>query len=200
MSLPNIERILADLIDTTEMMIELAYTSLIYNNSDIAAEVIELEEQMDKQHLKLELEALKLKRRGPDRKRILGLIRLGLICEMLSDAAASIADVVLRGLKADEILKTAIEEAEDTVLMKKVEKGSALSGKSIGDAKLDDKFNVKVLAIKRGREWRYEPSNGIVMDPGCLIISLRNKGQCRSRERAMSKTYISISRPDLDLI
>jgi uncharacterized protein with PhoU and TrkA domain len=171
MSLTEIERILADLIDTTEMMIELAYTSLIYNNSDIAAEVVEMEKQVDKHHLKLELEALRLKHRRPDEKMILGLIRLGLICEMLSDAAASIADVVLRGLKADEILKTAIEEAEDTVLMKKVEKGSPLSGRSIGDTKLDDRFNVKVLAIKRGRAWRYEPSNVIVMEPGSVIIA-----------------------------
>lgn len=171
MSLNTIESTLANLIDTTEMMVELAYTALIYNNSDIAAEVLELEDKVDKKHLDLELEALKLRRRQGREKRILGLIRLGIICEMLSDAAASIADVVLRGLKADEILKIAMEETEDTVLMKTIEKGSPLSSVNIGNAKLDDRFNVKILAIKKGGEWLYEPPNSFLMKGGDIIIT-----------------------------
>ena len=72
MKIVLIEKLLADLIDTTEMMIELAYSSLIYNNKDIAAEVLELEDQVDKQHLLFEIKALMLRRpKGEEKKKYL---------------------------------------------------------------------------------------------------------------------------------
>jgi len=49
-------------------------------------------------------------------KDFLGLMRLGAVTERIADAAARIADVVLRGLEPHPVLRLVIEEAEETVL------------------------------------------------------------------------------------
>ena len=43
----KIETMLLELKDTSEFMVDLAYSSLLYNNSEIAEEVIFLEGRMD---------------------------------------------------------------------------------------------------------------------------------------------------------
>ncbi|MEM4246606.1 MAG: TrkA C-terminal domain-containing protein [Candidatus Bathyarchaeia archaeon] len=166
----RVEELLADIINTTDLMVDLAYTSLIYNNVEVAKEVISLEEQIDHWHYRLEIEAARLLRRGRERG-ILGLIRMGLICEMISDAAASIADMVARGLESHEILTRALEEAEDTVLMREVEHGSPMDGKTISETRLDERFNIKVLAVRKGPKWIYEPDDSMRVVGGDTVIA-----------------------------
>ena len=56
------------------------------------------------------------------------LIRLGVTTEQIADAGAEIAEVVLRGLSPHQILKVAIEEAEETVARVKITQRSKLAG------------------------------------------------------------------------
>ena len=157
-SFEKVEELLAEIINTTEMMVDLAYGALIYNNVDVAREVIALEEEVDTLHLKLELEVLRRSGKRVRELEALGLIRMGLICEMISDAAASIADIVVRGLEAHEILIKAFQEVEDTVLMTEVKPGSPIDGKTIDETKLQERFNVKIIAVRRASKWLYEPN------------------------------------------
>lgn len=154
----KVEKLLAEIINTTEMMVDLAYGALIYNNVEVAREVIALEEEVDSLHLELELEVMRRSGKKGRELEALGLIRMGLICEMISDAAASIADIVIRGLEAHEILVKAFQEVEDTVLMTEVKPGSLMDGKTIEETRLQERFNVKILAVRRASKWLYEPN------------------------------------------
>ena len=170
-TLDRIEDLLVELIDTTDMMLDLAYTALIYNNRDIAREVLALEETVDTWHLELELESLRLCTGPGEERKVLGLIRLGLICEILSDAAASIADLTVRGLEAHEILQTAIEEAEDTVTMVRITGGGTLAGKTIREAQLLERLGLEILAIRKKGVWLYAPGEDVRMEVGDELIA-----------------------------
>ncbi|HID15927.1 MAG TPA: hypothetical protein EYP16_03880, partial [Candidatus Atribacteria bacterium] len=116
MSLEKIESLLLRLLDTSRTMIDLAYSALLYNDKVFAEEVLRLEEEVDELHTELELEVLKLKRREGEERGVLGLIRLGLSAEAISDAAASIADVDMKiGGQAVVYYQTA-ESGGDTTL------------------------------------------------------------------------------------
>ena len=57
------ERILEMLIqlkDTSELLINLAYTALLTNNKEIAEDIFELEEKFDHFHTDFELEVLRM--------------------------------------------------------------------------------------------------------------------------------------------
>ncbi|RLG94462.1 PhoU family transcriptional regulator [Candidatus Bathyarchaeota archaeon] len=153
---------LVELKDTSELMLDLAYSSIILNSPELAREVQELEEHIDDLHTKFELLVLS-SGFGPEESRdFLGLIRLGVVTEEIADAAAKMGEIVLRGLKPHPILRLAVEEAEETVTSAKVSEKSILNGKTIKEARIADETGMWILAIKRGKKWiRPKPTTRI---------------------------------------
>jgi uncharacterized protein with PhoU and TrkA domain len=139
--------------DTSEIMIDLAYSSLLLNSKELAREVQELEEYIDKLHTEFELLVLSCGFRKSESKDFLGLIRLGVVTEQIADAASEIAEVVLREIKPHPVVKIAIEEAEETVTSSKVSEDSEIKGMTIREARISDKTGMWILVIKRDRSW-----------------------------------------------
>jgi len=153
---------LVELKDTSELMMDLAYSSLLLNSRELAEEVQKLEGHVDNLHTEFELLVLSSGFRPKESKDFLGLIRLGVVTEKIADAAAEIAEVVLRGLEPHPVLKLVIEEAEETVTRARVSKKSSLNGKSLRDAKIPEETGMWVLAIRRGKRWiRPQPKTEI---------------------------------------
>ncbi|MEM3458245.1 MAG: TrkA C-terminal domain-containing protein [Candidatus Bathyarchaeia archaeon] len=139
-----------ELKDTSELMMDLAYSSLLLNSRELADEVQRLEECVDKLHTEFELLVLSNSFKKEEAKGFLGLIRLGVVTEKIADAAAEIAEVVLRGIEPHPILKMTIEEAEETVTFVSVTENSPLANKTLRDAKIPKETGMWVLAIRRG--------------------------------------------------
>ncbi|MFQ5999729.1 MAG: potassium channel family protein, partial [Candidatus Bathyarchaeia archaeon] len=139
--------------DTSELMIDLAYSSLLLNSRELAEEVRELEERVDNLHTEFELLVLSSGFKPEESKDFLGLIRLGVVTEEIADAAMEIADVVLRGLEPHPILRRVIEEAEETVTRVRVSKTSSLVGKNLREAQIQEETGMWVLVIRRRKEW-----------------------------------------------
>jgi uncharacterized protein with PhoU and TrkA domain len=138
-----------ELKDTSELMIDLAYSSLMLNSKELAEEVEGLEERMDQLHTDFELLALTSDFKKEEASGFLGLIRLGVATEKIADAAADMAEVVLRGIEPHPILKLTIKEAEETVAQACVTVDSPLVGKSLKEAKIHEETGMWVLVIKR---------------------------------------------------
>src|SRR4030066_2248259 len=116
----------AELKDTSELMIDLAYSSLMLNSRELAEEVQRLEEYVDQLHTNFELLVLTSDFKKEEASGFLGLIRIGVATEKIADAAAEMAQVVLRGIEPHPVLKLAIKEAEETVAQACVTSDSAL--------------------------------------------------------------------------
>lgn len=139
-----------ELKDTSELMIDLAYSALLLDSKELAEEVQKLEEYVDKLHTEFELQVLSSGFKKEEAKGFLGLIRLGVVTEKIADAAAQIAEVVLRGLEPHPVLKLAIKEAEETITYVQVTENSPLVNKLLKDVKIPEETGMWVLAIKRG--------------------------------------------------
>ena len=151
--------------DTSELMIDLAYSSLLLNSQALAEEVEALENYMDNLHTDFELLVLSSGFTPEESKDFLGLIRLGVVTEKIADAAMEIADVVLRGLEPHPVLRLVIEEAEETVTKVTVSETSTLVGKTIREAQLQEETGMWVLVIRRGNWWlRPRPDTEIKAD------------------------------------
>jgi len=161
---------LVELKDTSELMLDLAYSSILLNSPELAREVQELEEHMDELHTRFELLVLSSGFTPEESKDFLGLIRLGVVTEEIADAAAKLGEVVLRRLKPHPILKLAVEEAEETVTSARVSEKSILNGKTIKEARIADETGMWILAIKRGKRWiRPKPTTRI--EAGDVLIA-----------------------------
>lgn len=166
-------KILDDLVklkDTSELMLDLAYSSLLLNSRELAEEVQKLEEFLDKLHTDFELSVLSSGFKPEESKDFLGLIRLGVVTEEIADAANEIAQVVLRELKPHPVLKLAIEEAAETVTFARVSKSSPLNGKTLREARIPDKTGMWILVIKREDKY-IRPRPDVAIRAGDTLIA-----------------------------
>ena len=161
---------LVTLKNTSELMIDLAYSSLMLNSQALAEEVEALENHIDDMYLEFERLVLASGFTPKESGDFLGLIRLGVITEEIADAAMEIADVVLRGLEPHPILKLVIEEAEETVTKVIVSKTSSLVGKKIREAQIQEDTGMWVLVIRRGNWW-LRPRPDTIINANDILIA-----------------------------
>jgi uncharacterized protein with PhoU and TrkA domain len=163
--------------DTSELMIDLAYSSLLLNSQALAEEVAALENYMDNLHTEFERLVLSSGFTPEESKDFLGLIRLGVVTEKIADAAMEIANVVLRGLEPHPILKLVIEEAEETVSKVTVSEDSILVGKTIRQAQIQEETGMWVLVIRRGNWWLRPRPNTVIYAGDVLIAAGYAEGE-----------------------
>jgi uncharacterized protein with PhoU and TrkA domain len=161
---------MVELKDTSELMLDLAYTALMLNSRELAEEVQRLEEKVDEMHTAFELLALKSDFKKEEASGFLGLIRIGVATEKIADAAEEMAEVVLRGVEPHPVLRLAIKEAEETVVQACVTADSSLVGKSLKEARVHEETGMWVLVIKRG-EKTVRPKGDTRIETGDVLIA-----------------------------
>lgn len=164
--------ILVEMKNSSEAAVGLAYSSLLFNDRALAAEVATLEARSDVLHDELESWVLRAspEARNPDDLR--GLLRLGAASEAVSDAAREMTWYVEHGEEVHPVIGMALEETEEIGTETVVEAGSQAEGKSLRDLRLQTETGMFVLAVQRGRRWFYRPRAGLVFQAGDRIIAV----------------------------
>ncbi len=161
---------LVELKDTSELAMDLAYSSLLLNNIYLAEEVQLLQQRIDELSLNLEEMLLSCGLPSEDANGIIGLIRMGITAERIAHAASEIAQIVLRGIKPHPVLKMMIQSADETVESVRVSKKALFIGKTLKEAQLPEETGWWVLVIKRGDKW-IRPKASTVLQVGDQVIA-----------------------------
>jgi len=161
---------LVELKDTSELAMDLAYSSLLLNNTYLAEEVQLLQQRIDESSLDLEGMLLSCGLPSEDANGIIGLIRMGITAERIAHAASEIAQIVLRGIEPHPVLKMMIQSADETVDSIRVSEGTPFIGKTLKEAQLPEETGWWVLAIKRGDKW-IRPKASTVLQVGDQVIA-----------------------------
>jgi len=172
---------LAELKDTSELMVDLAYSALLCGSEEIADQVIEMEERMDRLHTEFELAVLKLRETRPAIG-LLGLIRLSIAAENIADAANMMALIVKKGVRAHPVVWMAFERADETIVTTEVAEESPLVGKSLGELGLEDDIGMRVIAVRRNGRWTYNPQDPFVIEKGDVLFA---RGYSEGREKLL---------------
>jgi len=168
----KLEEMLLELKDTSEFMVDLAYSSLIYDNAEIAEEVIFLAERMDDLSLRIQDLVVEIGMSKPEEvARTMVAVRLQASIMSIADAAKSIADVVLRGLGKHPVLAMSIKESETTISLAKVAEDSVLKGHTFAETRLSTNCGMFVIAIKRDREYIFGPGKSTKIEAGDILIA-----------------------------
>jgi uncharacterized protein with PhoU and TrkA domain len=164
--------ILVELKDLSEAAVGLAYSSILFNNRALAAEVAALEARSDILHDELESWVLRAapEARNPDELR--GLIRLGSASESMCDAASDMTWYVEHGEALHPVVQLALEETEETSAETIVDAGTPADGRSLKDLRVETETGMFVLAIQRGVRWIYRPRGTFVLRGGDRLIAV----------------------------
>jgi uncharacterized protein with PhoU and TrkA domain len=161
---------LIELKNLTEVMIDLAYSAVIFNNRDIAEEVRRMEERVDDLWLKFDLHVLSLMTGSKKKSEFLSLLRIGIASESIADAAYQIAETVLKGTP-HPIFPTIETETEETITMVKVIRNSPFIKKTLEELDLSGRYGHRVIAINRKGKWVYCPRKDIMVESGDILIT-----------------------------
>ena len=168
----TVEEIVLEIKDKSELMIDLAYSSLLYDNTTIAKEVYDLEDLLDNLYKNLQKHTLELvenKKLSVDDA--LSVLRLAEAGEQIADAAQDIADVELRDVELHPILKMSIRESDVVFTRVQVSEKSILSKKTLGELKLASETGMMVIAMRHGDRWLYGPNKNTRIDSGDILFA-----------------------------
>ncbi len=154
----TVKDLLIELKDTTELMVDLAYSAILFDNEDIAEEVLHLEEKTNELIRQLRVVSILAGRRVEEAEMVSSLLQIGSATQRIGEAAGDIAILVLRGFKLSrEMVNEILLESEETVVRAEVSEDSEVAGKTLGEVRLHTRTGMRVIAIKRGFEWIFDP-------------------------------------------
>jgi uncharacterized protein with PhoU and TrkA domain len=164
--------ILVEMKDLAEAAVGLAYSSILFNNRSLAAEVGVLEARSDVLEDELESWVLRAAPEARDVDELRGLIRLASASESICDAARDMTWYVEHGEPLHPVVQMALEETEEISVETVVQPVSPADGRSLKDLRLETETGMFVLAIQRGARWVYRPRGTSVLRAGDRLISI----------------------------
>jgi len=174
--LEDLKKTYVQITDISETMTELALAALFFNNYELAEDILEMEELMDGLNIGFEKDLLDFAKIIESPRSLTGIMRIIFSCELIADAAANIAENVLRGFKVHNVLQQAISETSEVVVRETISGDSYFKGKTyeqLQDRRYKRGFNI--IALKRDKKWIYSFKHNFVFAVGDLIIGLGPK-------------------------
>ena len=169
----EIQRNYVSITDISETMIELSLASLFFKNEEVAEDVLEMEELMDGLNIAIEKDLLDLAKLVETPRDLTGIMRIVFSCELISDAAAHIAENIIKGFEPHGILQKAIRETSEIVVRETLSEDSYFKNKTYNE--LQDrryKRGFHIIAMKREDKWIYRFKPDFIFEEGDLLIGL----------------------------
>ncbi|TKX80140.1 potassium channel family protein [Halorubrum sp. SD626R] len=156
----------------SELAVDLAYGSVLFNNEELAEEVSNLEIEVDALQSRFEAWTLRAAREADDPVSLRGLIHLGVATEEISDAALEITEGVARDLGVHPVVEMAVQESDEIITRTVVREGSDLAGTTVENGIPTTNVSTSVIAIRRPDEgWLIGHDIDTVLRPGDAVIS-----------------------------
>lgn len=166
----SVKDLLVDMKDTSELMVDLAYSAVLYRNREIAVEVLELEEHMNVLRYHAHI-ALMLAGRNPEEaEQLVGIFQVVNAAEKIANAAADIASILTREVGLPDEIRSALPEAREVIMRAEVDEHSEMAGDTLGGMNLETDTGVQIIAIRRDTDWIFAPDRDTAVLRGDILF------------------------------
>ncbi len=155
----TVRELLTEMKDTSEIIVDLAYASLMYNSDSMADKVYELEEEMDNLKFAIRYKVLLSSRTKEDARQLSGLLQVASAADRISDAAADIVNLLAVPLDKRPFISAMLYESDEKIRATKVKSNSGMVGYTIGELGVEACTGCKIIAVKGRQGWVYDPDD-----------------------------------------
>ncbi len=166
-----VRQLLLEMKNLSELMIDLAYSAALFNDKDLAEDVVELESRVDTLSYLLDMELMVAARDAKGAEALIGVSTVAAATDKISDAAADIAGIVTHNIGVHPIVGEIFEKVEERLMKATVKETSKIVGKRIGSLDLAASMGVDVIAIRRNKEWIINPKESERVFRGDILIT-----------------------------
>ena len=166
-----VRELLLEMKNLSELMIDLAYSAALFNDKELAEDVMELESRVDTLSYRLDMEIMIAARDSRDAETLIGVSTVAAATDKISDAAADIAAIVTRNIGVHPIVGAIFEKVEERLMKATVKENSAIEGKQICELDLAARMGVDIIAIRRNKDWILDPDDTERIFRGDILIT-----------------------------
>ena len=166
----TVRELLTEMKDTSEVIIALAYASLMYNSSTVAERVRGLEDDMDDLKFATRYKVLLSSRTREDARQLSGILEVASAADRISDAASDIVSLLRFPPEKRPFITEMLSEADEKIRMIKISSDSSMVGNTIGRLQIEASTGCKIIAIKNRRGWTYDPEDEMKLRANDVII------------------------------
>src|SRR3954454_9254310 len=153
----NLKAMLSEAKDSSELMVDLGYAALFFADERMADEVLELEELLTELVHEMREVCVLAGRSKRDAEQIAGVLHVVSAIERMGNAAVDISRVVTHRLGIPAALVADLGAAQEVSHRVRVRENSRLDGRRLEEVDLPMDVGMRIVAIRRGREWTVEP-------------------------------------------
>jgi len=166
----TVRELLTEMKDISEVVVDLAYASLMYNSQDMAEKVRELEEEIDDLKYAIRIKLLLAARTREDAKQLSGILQVASAADRISEAAGDIVKLLGVPLEKRPFISNMLNESEEKIRMTKIMPPSDMAGNTIEDLAVEACTGVKIIAVRNRHGWVYDPEDDLKLRTGDDII------------------------------
>ena len=182
---------LAEAKDTSEIMVDLAYAAVYFNDPGMATELGELEERMNDLSQEMRAVCILAVRRPAEAEGMASVLQVISAIEGIANAAVDITRIVTHRLGIPNELIGDLSNADEVSHRVWIREGSHMAHRPLKDLEIPVQCGMRVVAIRRGRSWMIEEVDGdVVLVPGdVLFLRGSPSGITRLHELAAAPTW-----------
>lgn len=170
-ALERASELVVDLKNISELAVGLSYAAVLFDDADLASEVHDLEARSDSVKNEIETLVIGAGDQVTEPAKLRGLLHLATASEVICDAAASIADIVLRDGRVHPVFGQAIGESDELITTATVDPESRLADATLGELELEEDTGMVIMAIDRNDEWVMDPGGDTTIRSGDVLIA-----------------------------
>ena len=176
---------LSEAKDTSELMVDLGYASLFFADTRMADEVGELEERLTDLIHEMREVCVLAARSKHDAEQMSSVLHVVSAIERMGNAAVDVSRIVTHKLGIPPALVADLAAAEEVSHRVRVRSGSALADRKLEEVELPMEVSMRVVALRRGREWLFDPGGeDLLLPDDVLILRGAREGIAEIRELA----------------
>ncbi|WP_400208401.1 potassium channel family protein [Candidatus Methanomassiliicoccus intestinalis] len=166
----TVRELLTEMKDISEVIVDLAYASLLFDSNEIGDEVKHLESKMDVLNYEIRSRTMLASRTKDDAIQLSGLLQIAESAAAISKAAGDIVGIREINPQNGPFLSFVLRDAEEKILPLTINKKSDMRGKSIDDLSIEAETGMRIIAIKRDIRWIYDPEGDVRLKENDMLI------------------------------
>jgi uncharacterized protein with PhoU and TrkA domain len=153
----NVKELLVEMKDTSEFILDLAFSAVIFDSKEMADEVEEKEYEMDRLLYQIRMGTLIAAQTIEDAKLLSGILQVANAAEKISNAAGDIAELVAAPVEIRPVLPFFLCRGDEHMVRMMVAEKSTMRRRSIGELAVEVETGSRIIAVRRSRKWFYDP-------------------------------------------
>src|SRR5262245_64958526 len=166
----TVKDLLVELKDASELMVDLAYAAVFFNEEKLADEVIRLDGRSGDLLRRLRTMAMLAARSPEDAEGMAGVLWIADAIQRICAAASDVARVIAARLGIPDALRPDLRHADEMTARIRVREEAPAIGQTHRELSLPTETGMWVMAIRSENRWEFDPGPEDTVAPGDVLL------------------------------